>query len=87
VGTMEPEERSGSARLEETILHGEAVYDADQVSAQTGIPLDFAKRLWRALGFPERNTEIAFNDARRGGAALGHWASMSAPSTRTSRSP
>lgn len=63
MGTMEPEERSGSARLEETILHGEAVYDADQVSAQTGIPLDFAKRLWRALGFPERNTEIAFNDA------------------------
>jgi adenylate cyclase len=38
-------------------------YTSDEVAERAGIPLDQAKRLWRALGFPETGDEAAFDDA------------------------
>ena len=37
-------------------------YTADEVAARAGVPLDQAKRLWRALGFPEVGDEAIFGD-------------------------
>jgi adenylate cyclase len=33
------------------------------VAAETGVTLDQARRLWRALGFPDRGVEVAFTSA------------------------
>ena len=33
------------------------------MAAETGVTLDEARRLWRALGFPDRGTEVAFTRA------------------------
>ena len=38
-------------------------YTSDEVAERAGIPLEQAKRLWRALGFPETGDEAAFDDA------------------------
>jgi adenylate cyclase len=38
-------------------------YTSDEVAELAGIPLEQAKRLWRALGFPETADEAAFDDA------------------------
>lgn len=38
-------------------------YTAEQVAAQAGLTLDQAKRLWRALGFPEAGDEAIFDAA------------------------
>src|SRR6476659_3971949 len=53
-------------RLERAILGEEPVFDALEVSAETGVSIEEARRLWRALGFPEHGTETAFtqSDAR-----------------------
>jgi adenylate cyclase len=52
-----------SEDLERAILGQPPVFNAQEVAERTGVPLDEARRLWRALGFPERGTEAAFNDA------------------------
>ena len=38
-------------------------YTASEVAERTGVTLDQAKKLWRALGFPEQGSEVAFTDA------------------------
>lgn len=49
--------------LEHAILGEEPVFDAADVAAETGITVDQARRLWRALGFPEHGAATAFNKA------------------------
>jgi adenylate cyclase len=59
-------ESSGSDvahRLERAILGEEAVYNALEVTAETGATIEQAQRLWRALGFPDRGSERAFTQA------------------------
>lgn len=53
----------GPERLERTILGEEPVFNAADVAAETGITVDQARRLWRALGFPEHGAATAFNTA------------------------
>jgi len=50
-------------RLERAILGEEPVFDALGVSAETGVSIEEARRLWRALGFPEHGTETAFTQS------------------------
>lgn len=50
--------------LERAILgDGGPQFDSAQVAERTGLTGDQAKRLWRALGFPETGSAVAFNDA------------------------
>lgn len=49
--------------LERAILREEPTYTAADVSEQTGVTLEETRRLWRALGFPERGAEAAFTRA------------------------
>ncbi|MGA8247579.1 MAG: adenylate/guanylate cyclase domain-containing protein [Nocardioides sp.] len=51
---------SAGHRLESAILGEEAVYNALEVADETGATIDQARRLWRALGFPDRGVERAF---------------------------
>src|SRR5262245_66599659 len=51
------------ADLELAILGEEPVYSAAEVAAETGVTLDQARRLWRALGFPDRGLEVAFTQS------------------------
>lgn len=46
--------------LERAVLREDAIYSAADVAEQSGITLDEARRLWRALGFPEHGAERAF---------------------------
>jgi adenylate cyclase len=50
-------------RLERAILGDDAVYNALEVTAETGATIEQARRLWRALGFPDRGNERAFTQA------------------------
>ena len=56
----EPEESDSVARV---ILGAEPELSAADVAERTGISVEDARRLWRALGFPEHGDEKAFNDA------------------------
>ena len=50
--------------IERAILGEPPVFNAQQVSAETGVTVEQAQRLWRALGFPEHGLETtAFNHA------------------------
>ena len=49
--------------LERAILGEDVVFNAQQVSSETGVTLDEIRRLWRALGFPEHGVETAFTKA------------------------
>ena len=53
----EPESIAGA------ILGEQPVLSAADVAERTGISVEDARRLWRALGFPERGDERAFNSA------------------------
>jgi adenylate cyclase len=53
----------GPDDLERAILGEEPEFNAQEVAARTGVPLEDARRLWRALGFPEHGLETAFTDA------------------------
>lgn len=46
--------------LEHAILGEQPAYDAAQVAEAAGVDIDQARRLWRALGFPEHADEVAF---------------------------
>ncbi|MCB8956402.1 MAG: adenylate/guanylate cyclase domain-containing protein [Nocardioides sp.] len=63
----EPDEPDGSAPasgvLERAILGEPPSFNAPQVAEQTGVTMDEARRLWRALGFPEHGLEAAYTDA------------------------
>lgn len=50
-------------QLEQAILGQDAVYSAQDVATETGASLEQARRLWRALGFPDRGSERAFTRA------------------------
>lgn len=50
-------------RLDRAILGEEPIYTALEVAAETGVTLDQARRLWRALGFPEFVGEVVFNQS------------------------
>jgi adenylate cyclase len=54
----EPDEPESVARA---ILGEEPELSAADVAEQTGLSLDDARRLWRALGFPEQGEERAYN--------------------------
>lgn len=49
--------------LERAILGEDFFLDATEVASETGVSLEQARRLWRALGFPERVNETAFTKA------------------------
>ncbi|CAA9369190.1 MAG: Adenylate cyclase [uncultured Nocardioides sp.] len=54
---------SAAERLDRAILGEVPRYDALEVSAETGVTVDEARRLWRALGFPEFAGEKAYTSA------------------------
>jgi adenylate cyclase len=56
----EPEESDSVARV---ILGEEPELSAADVAERAGITVEDARRLWRALGFPEQGEERAFNSA------------------------
>jgi adenylate cyclase len=45
---------------ERAILGEEPVFTALEVATETGVTLEEAQRLWRALGFPEHGTAVAY---------------------------
>jgi len=49
--------------VERAILGQAPVFSSQDVAARTGVGVEDARRLWRALGFPEQGQEIAFTDA------------------------
>ena len=51
------------AGVERAILGQSPVFSSKDVAARTGVGVDDARRLWRALGFPEQGHEVAFTDA------------------------
>jgi len=53
----------GPEDVERAVLGETPVFNAYDVAAQTGVGLDEAQRLWRALGFPAHGMEIAFTTA------------------------
>jgi len=61
--TTEPEPKPGPEDLERAILGQEPEFNALEVAAATGVTLEEARRLWRALGFPEHGLENAYTDA------------------------
>jgi len=59
----EPDPGEARDELERAILGEEPVFNAAEVSTETGVTIEEARRLWRALGFPEHGTETAFTRA------------------------
>jgi adenylate cyclase len=55
--------RPGPEELEHAIIGEDPIYSAADVAAETGVTIDQARRLWRALGFPDRGLEVAFTAA------------------------
>jgi adenylate cyclase len=55
-----PYARPSAEDLELAILGEDPVYSASEVAERTGVTLEQASRLWRALGFPDRGLEVAF---------------------------
>jgi adenylate cyclase len=49
--------------LERAILGEDVTYNAAEVVESTGASIEQTRRLWRALGFPDRGTERAFTRA------------------------
>lgn len=59
----DPREEDTAAALERTLLGGSRRYTRVEVAEQTGVSLDRAQRLWRALGFPDvADDEVVFTD-------------------------
>jgi adenylate cyclase len=50
-------------QLESYILGEPPELTSDQVAAAAGVTIDQARRLWRALGFPDAGDQTAFTDA------------------------
>jgi adenylate cyclase len=59
----QPTEQPGPPDLERAILGESPSFNAQELSERTGVTLEEARRLWRALGFPEHGLETAFTDA------------------------
>jgi adenylate cyclase len=61
--TERQEPDAGAAALERALLGGSRRYTRLEVAELTGVPLDRAQRLWRALGFPDVDDDkVAFTD-------------------------
>ena len=56
-GADEPDETSPAEVISSGLLAGEGRYTRLEVAERVGVPLDDARRLWRALGFPEVDDE------------------------------
>ena len=61
--TTEPDPQPGPGDLERAILGETPEFNAIEVAEATGVTLEEARRLWRALGFPEHGLENAYTDA------------------------
>lgn len=59
----EPVRGRAGERLDEAILGQGPSFNAFEVAAESGVTVDQARRLWRALGFPEILGEKAYNAA------------------------
>ncbi|HET7327375.1 MAG TPA: adenylate/guanylate cyclase domain-containing protein [Nocardioidaceae bacterium] len=59
----EPDPLATREQLERLILGHSPAHTSDQVAASAGVGLAEARRLWRALGFPDVGDAAAFNDA------------------------
>jgi adenylate cyclase len=56
-------EAAAAADLEQQILGDPRVFTAAELADETGVDLETARRLWRALGFPEHGGAKAFTQA------------------------
>ncbi len=59
----DPDDPDDPASIARELLGGQPNLSAADVAARTGISVEDARRLWRALGFPERGEERAFNNS------------------------
>lgn len=59
---MAPEREAGE-RLIRSIIGDAPVRTAQDLSERTGVTIDQARRVWRALGFPEFEGDVAFTEA------------------------
>ncbi|MQW75877.1 adenylate/guanylate cyclase domain-containing protein [Nocardioides sp. dk4132] len=59
----ESESLTQGTGLERAILGAVPTYTAADVAAESGVTVDQARRLWRALGFPETGGDTAFTSA------------------------
>jgi adenylate cyclase len=59
----EPDAAPSPEDLERAILGQAPSFNAHDVASRTGVGVEEARRLWRALGFPEHGLETAFTDA------------------------
>ena len=59
-----------AADLERAILGDTPTFRGSEVAAAAGVSLDGARRLWRALGFPDAANQSAFTAADRDALAL-----------------
>lgn len=57
------EGRTTREELERAILQASPGLTAHEVAEAAGVSVPQARRLWRALGFPERGAELAFTEA------------------------
>ena len=62
----EPEPRFTRQALEGAILGENPSLTSEEVAEAAGVTLEEARRLWRALGFPNAGDEAAFTDGRPG---------------------
>jgi adenylate cyclase len=60
---QDPPRKSAAERLDEAILRATPRFNALEVAAESGITVEQARRLWRALGFPEFASEKAYTSA------------------------
>lgn len=60
---MAPDREAGRERLDLAVLGQPLTLNAAEIAAETGVTIDQARRLWRALGFPEMGSERAFGNA------------------------
>jgi adenylate cyclase len=63
VPTGQAEDPTAGHQLERAILGEDVVYNALEVAAETGATIEQARRLWRALGFPDHGVDRAFTQA------------------------
>lgn len=60
---MAPDRDGSQHEVERAILGEEPVFDVDQIAAEAGASVEEARRLWRALGFPESGGATAYTRA------------------------
>jgi adenylate cyclase len=61
--TAGPPARSSTEEIEERLLGGPRLYRRDEAAALSGLSVEYARRLWRAVGFPDVGDEaVAFTD-------------------------